>query len=82
MSSTSAPPQLGDRRFHGVMVSTLDSESSDPSSNLGGTCNFFKYSILFSKGFMSCSEYKDKECNNRETPESCLKQKKLRFDLR
>ena len=22
---------------HGVMVSTLDSESSDPSSNLGGT---------------------------------------------
>ena len=24
-------------RFHGVMVSTLDSESSDPSSNLGGT---------------------------------------------
>ena len=25
-------------RFHGVMVSTLDSESSDPSSNLGGTC--------------------------------------------
>ncbi len=24
--------------FHGVTVSTLDSESSDPSSNLGGTC--------------------------------------------
>ena len=24
-------------RFHGVMVSTLDFESSDPSSNLGGT---------------------------------------------
>ena len=23
--------------FHGVMVSTLDSESSDLSSNLGGT---------------------------------------------
>ena len=31
--------QLG---FHGVMVSTLDSESSDPSSNLGGTCHFVK----------------------------------------
>ena len=31
-------------RSHGVMVSTLDSESSDPSSNLGGTSqsrNFF-----------------------------------------
>ena len=28
-------------RSHGVMVSTLDSESSDPSSNLGGTCNSF-----------------------------------------
>ena len=27
-------PTLG---FHGVMVSTLDFESSDPSSNLGGT---------------------------------------------
>ena len=26
--------------FHGVMVSTLDSESSDPSSNLGGTFGF------------------------------------------
>lgn len=26
-------------RFRGVMVSTLDSESSDPSSNLGGTCS-------------------------------------------
>ena len=26
-------------RFHGVMVSTLDFESSDPSSNLGGTLN-------------------------------------------
>ena len=28
------------RGFHGVMVSTLDSESSDPSSNLGGTFLF------------------------------------------
>ena len=26
---------------HGVMVSTLDSESSDPSSNLGGTYRYF-----------------------------------------
>ena len=26
-----------DRWSHGVMVSTLDFESSDPSSNLGGT---------------------------------------------
>ena len=29
--------------FHGVMVSTLDSESSDPSSNLGGTSKFFHF---------------------------------------
>ena len=28
-------------RFHGVMVSTLDSESSDPSSSLGGTLSFY-----------------------------------------
>ncbi|KFD66045.1 hypothetical protein M514_21721 [Trichuris suis] len=27
-------------RFHGVTASTLDSESSNPSSNLGGTCTF------------------------------------------
>ena len=27
--------------FHGVMVSTLDFESSDPSSNLGGTLSYF-----------------------------------------
>ena len=27
--------------FHGVMVSTLDFESKDPSSSLGGTSNFF-----------------------------------------
>lgn len=33
-------------RSHGVMVSTLDSESSDPSSNLGETSNFL---ILRSK---------------------------------
>lgn len=28
--------------FHGVMVSTLDFESSDPSSNLGGTSWFYR----------------------------------------
>lgn len=33
---------------HGVMVSTLDSESSDPSSNLGGTCaSFVHVNIIF-----------------------------------
>ena len=34
-------------RSHGVMVSTLDFESSDPSSNLGGTFNFI-YTHLIS----------------------------------
>ena len=29
------------KRSHGIMVSTLDSEFSDPSSNLGGTCQDF-----------------------------------------
>jgi hypothetical protein len=29
--------------YHGVMVSTQDSESCDPSSNLGGTCHILKY---------------------------------------
>ena len=31
---------------HGVMVSTLDSESSDPSSNLGGTLQWYASSSL------------------------------------
>ena len=30
---------------HGVMVSTLDSESSDPSSSLGGTYVILCYSV-------------------------------------
>ena len=29
--------------FHGVMVSTQDSESCNPSSNLGGTYKFDKF---------------------------------------
>ena len=32
-------------RSHGVMVSTLDSESSDPSSNLGRTFTFCFYGL-------------------------------------
>ena len=34
--------------FYGVMVSTLDFESSDPSSNLGGTSKIF-YLFFFEK---------------------------------
>ena len=34
-------------RSHGVMVSTLDSESSDPSSNLGGTYFFLFVPLHF-----------------------------------
>ena len=33
-------------RSHGVMVSTLDSESSDPSSNLGGTFPFKSFTQI------------------------------------
>ena len=33
-------------RSHGVMVSTLDFESSDPSSSLGGT-SFFIFTLTF-----------------------------------
>ena len=35
------------RRFYGVMVSTWDSESQDPSSNLGRTFFFCFISLLF-----------------------------------
>ena len=39
--------QLWCARSHGVMVSTLDFESSDPSSNLGGTWReYICYSIV------------------------------------
>lgn len=35
-------------RSHGVMASTLDSESNNPSSNLGGTSfSFFIFSSFF-----------------------------------
>ena len=34
-------------RSHGVMVSTLDFESSDPSSNLGGTYIFSFFFFFF-----------------------------------
>lgn len=34
-------------RFRGVMVSTQDSESCDPSSNLGGTCESFFTTLAF-----------------------------------
>ena len=37
----SNPILVGRLRFYGVMVSTLDFESSDPSSNLGRTSPFF-----------------------------------------
>ena len=48
-----AGPSLHTSRFHGVMVSTLDSESSDPSSNLGGTYQiFFNILIQFSNLFL------------------------------
>ena len=42
------------KRSHGVMVSTLDFESSDPSSNLGGTYIFFK-TFLSSHAFLQFS---------------------------
>ena len=40
-------------RSHGVMVSTLDSESSDPSSNLGGTWDRWSSYKLSSYFFLS-----------------------------
>ena len=46
---SSHTPAVG---FHGVMVSTQDSESCDPSSNLGGTYNFSPTILIFR---ISCS---------------------------
>ena len=42
------------QRFYGVMVSTQDSESCDPSSNLGRTLTFREkcLNILFSHVFL------------------------------
>ena len=39
-------PITAETGFHGVMVSTQDSESCDPSSNLGGTWFFSHYHVL------------------------------------
>ena len=36
-------------RSHGVMASALDSVSSDPSSNLGGTCQDFFFALQLSR---------------------------------
>ena len=41
---------LSSQRFYGVMVSTLDSESSDPSSNLGRTYFFYHYFFISLNG--------------------------------
>ena len=44
-------------RFYGVMVSTQDSESCDPSSNLGRTLNIFWLIYSFAKDFAKqCSQ--------------------------
>ena len=37
--------------FYGVAVSTLDFESSDPSSNLGRTCNTFFFVLYIRPRF-------------------------------
>ena len=52
------------RRSYGVMVSTLDSESSDPSSNLGKTYKavsnyFISDGQLYIVGY-ACNEYDSK----------------------
>ena len=56
---TSASTFIFNPRSHGVMVSTLDSESSDPSSNLGGTSMEF---------FSSPPNYFLCKLNWKETP--------------
>ena len=43
---------------HGVMVSTLDFESSDPSSNLGGTSDFLHATQAYLKSHHGDTETK------------------------
>ena len=43
-------------RSYGVMVSTLDSESSDPSSNLGRTSHSFKQSAFGLVFYFQCKD--------------------------
>ena len=81
LKTTPSPPTLllilHDLAFslhgsHGVMVSTLDSESSDPSSSLGGTWGIF-YNLTFYydifKVCVSCSEGKKR----RGVGEACVR---------
>ncbi|GIX90166.1 hypothetical protein CEXT_791291 [Caerostris extrusa] len=58
--------------FHGVMVSTLDFESSDPSSNLGGTFFIFLYVLkcIVQSDFRFVTYQKCKEKNTSVEPDS------------
>ena len=57
--------------FHGVMVSTQDSESCDPSSSLGGTSSTFSSKqiqlILFCQAFLKAPAV-GKVCTNIQVP--------------
>ena len=47
-----SPHNIPNGRSHGVMVSSLDSESSDPSSNLGGTLQWCAKQLFFASTFL------------------------------
>jgi hypothetical protein len=49
-------------RFYGVMVSTLDFESSDPSSNLGRTYHFYSLSNVTPWRNGSASDSRSEGC--------------------
>ena len=51
--SPKSPHIIPNGRSHGVMVSTLDSESSDLSSNLGGTLQWCAKQPFFASIFFN-----------------------------
>ena len=62
-------PLTGTERFRGVTVSTLDFESSDPSSNLGGTWQDLAF--LRPRRWNTCDPYSNRSAFRRTLYNVC-----------
>ena len=65
LRAAGSSPAGGSIRFHGVTVSTLDFESNNPSSNLGGT---FFFKARWSSGMILALGARGSEFDSRVSP--------------
>ena len=69
-------------RFYGVMVSTLDFESSDPSSNLGGTSYLLHATQAYQKSHDGDTDKRQqREHGNMQSILLCGSENFIRFQL-